>query len=211
MEELEEAQMNLQAMLTMRHVTPFRERVQELLQALSETSDTLERWVKVQMMWCSLESVFTGGDIAKQMPMEAKKFAKIDKEWSKVMGKAYETQLVVESAANEILRAALPMMYMELEKCQKSLEGYLEQKRNKFPRFYFVSNPGLLIILSQVINEDICTCCESSQDIFSVLPVLFSELCRLLFSSQSSLFSFLLTGYRCCSTLPYHKSSQPFF
>jgi dynein heavy chain, axonemal len=61
MEELEEAQMNLQAMLTMRHVTPFRDRAQELLQALSETSDTLERWVKVQMTWCSLESVFTGG------------------------------------------------------------------------------------------------------------------------------------------------------
>lgn len=37
--------------------------------------------LKVQMMWCSLESVFTGGDIAKQMPMEAKKFAKIDKDW----------------------------------------------------------------------------------------------------------------------------------
>lgn len=149
MEELEETQMNLQAMLTMRHVTPFRERAQELLQTLSETSDTLERWLKVQMMWCSLESVFTGGDIAKQMPMEAKKFAKIDKEWAKVMAKAYETQLVTEASANEILRAALPVMYSELEKCQKSLEGYLEQKRNKFPRFYFVSNPGLLIILSQ--------------------------------------------------------------
>eukprot|EP00604_Paraphysomonas_vestita_P002156 CAMPEP_0174820288 /NCGR_PEP_ID=MMETSP1107-20130205/4010_1 /TAXON_ID=36770 /ORGANISM="Paraphysomonas vestita, Strain GFlagA" /LENGTH=265 /DNA_ID=CAMNT_0016035301 /DNA_START=1397 /DNA_END=2191 /DNA_ORIENTATION=+ len=149
MEELEEAQMNLQAYLTMRHVAPFRERAQELLQTLSDASDTLERWLKVQMMWCSLESVFTGGDIAKQMPMEAKKFGKIDKEWAKVMGKAYETQIVVECCANEVLRAALPMMYSELEKCQKSLEGYLEQKRNKFPRFYFVSNPGLLIILSQ--------------------------------------------------------------
>ena len=39
------------------------------------------------------------------MPMEAKKFAKIDKEWAKVMSKAFDTQLVVESAANEILRA----------------------------------------------------------------------------------------------------------
>lgn len=64
-------------MLTNRHVTPFRERASELLKLLSETSDTLERWLKVQMLWCSLESVFTGGDIAKQMPMEAKKFAKV--------------------------------------------------------------------------------------------------------------------------------------
>jgi dynein heavy chain len=67
MEELEEAQMNLQAMLTMRHVTPFRERAQALLQTLSESGECIEKWLKVQMLWCSLESVFTGGDIAKQM------------------------------------------------------------------------------------------------------------------------------------------------
>jgi dynein heavy chain len=48
-----------------------------------------------------------------------------------------------------VLVAQLPVMFSELEKCQKSLEGYLEQKRNKFPRFYFVSNPVLLQILSQ--------------------------------------------------------------
>lgn len=58
------------------------------------------------------------------------------------MTKASETGNVVECAANEMLRTSLPVMYTELEKCQKSLEGYLEQKRNKFPRFYFVSNPG---------------------------------------------------------------------
>lgn len=58
------------------------------------------------------------------------------------MAKATETGNVVECAANEMLRTSLPVMYTELEKCQKSLEGYLEQKRNKFPRFYFVSNPG---------------------------------------------------------------------
>lgn len=121
----------------------------ERLNGLSDTSDTLERWIKVQLMWCSLESVFMGGDIAKQMPTEAKKFGKIDKDWSKMMATSYNTAKVVEATSNEGLRATLPVMHAELEKCQKSLEGYLEQKRNKFPRFFFVSNPGLLTILSQ--------------------------------------------------------------
>lgn len=149
MEELEEAQMNLTTILTMRHVTPFRTLAQELLQSLSETSETLERWIKVQLMWCALESVFTGGDIAKQMPKEAKKFGKVDKDWAKMMTKASETRNVVECCEDELLRTSLPNMYGELEKCQKSLEGYLEQKQNAFPRFYFVSNAKLLIILSQ--------------------------------------------------------------
>lgn len=149
MEELEESQMNIQTMLTMRHITPFRALAQELLGSLCETSDTLELWVKVQMMWCSLESVFTGGDIAKQMPKEAKKFSKIDKSWSKVMADASDSRNVLACCANDLLRNSLPTMSSELEKCQKSLEGYLEQKQNSFPRFYFVSNAKLLIILSQ--------------------------------------------------------------
>ena len=148
-EELEEAQMNLQTLLTMRHVAPFRNVAQELLGSLSETSDTLESWVKVQLMWCALESVFTGGDIAKQLPKEAKKFAKVDKDWAKIMTKASECRNVVECCANELLQNTLPTMYSELEKCQKSLEGYLEQKQKAFPRFYFVSIAKLLTILSR--------------------------------------------------------------
>lgn len=149
MEELEECQMNLQTMFTVRHVSPFRALAQEVLSALCETSDTLELWLKVQMMWCALESVFTGGDIAKQMPKEAKKFSLVDKGWAKIMANATESRNVVKSCSDELLRSSLPSMYSELERCQKSLEGYLEQKQNAFPRFYFVSNAKLLIILSQ--------------------------------------------------------------
>ncbi|KAF4132123.1 Dynein heavy chain C-terminal domain [Phytophthora infestans] len=148
-EDLEEGQLQLQAILSMRHVVFFKDRVQVKLAQLSDTADVLELWAKVQTLWMSLESVFTGGDIAKQMPLEAKKFAKIDKDWLKVMSKAAEVGFVVSCCSNELLRSTLPSLFGELEKCQKSLEGYLEQKRKKFPRFYFVSNPLLLLILSR--------------------------------------------------------------
>jgi dynein heavy chain len=148
-EDLEESQLQCQTMLTMRHVLPFKPEVAALLARLSDTAETLERWLKVQMLWCSLESVFMGGDIAKQMPVEAKKFLKIDKDWAKVMARASDAALVVECCENELLKNNLPVMYSELEMCQKALDGYLEQKRSMFPRFYFVSNPVLLQMLSQ--------------------------------------------------------------
>ena len=59
-DDLEEAQMNMQTLLSMRHVGPFREPVQEQLTALSDTADTLELWIKVQLLWTALESVFMG-------------------------------------------------------------------------------------------------------------------------------------------------------
>jgi dynein heavy chain len=105
-------------------------------------------------MWTSLESVFTGGDIAKQMPMEAKKFQQIDKDWIKIMQKSAEAKLVVPCCQNDMLKQMLPLLSAGLESCQKSLESYLEGKRNKFPRFYFTSDPVLLKILSQGSDPD---------------------------------------------------------
>lgn len=40
----------------------------------------------------------------------------------------------------------------ELELCEKALADYMESKRRKFPRFYFVSTADLLDILSNGNN-----------------------------------------------------------
>ena len=148
-EELEETIMNLQTILSNRHIGPFEKKAIDQKKLLWETSDTLEKLVKVQNLWCALESVFTGGDIAKQMPKEAKRFAKVDKDWAKIMSKVTDTENVVEACGDEYLRTSLPNMHLELEKCEKSLKGYLGQKQNAFPRFFFVSDAKLLQILSK--------------------------------------------------------------
>ena len=77
--------MTLSSLNAQRHGAPFKKKVQELIRQFSDTSETLDLWVKVQKLWTSLEPVFTGGDIAKAMPIQAKQFGGIDKTWMKCM------------------------------------------------------------------------------------------------------------------------------
>jgi dynein heavy chain, axonemal len=89
-------------------VTPFKAVVTEKISTLSETADRIEKWLKVQTLWTNLVSVFTSGDIAKQMPTESKKFKQIDKQWLKIMERADEQGNVVQCCANDILKNSLP-------------------------------------------------------------------------------------------------------
>ena len=150
MEAMEETQMTLGGMMSSRYVVPFKDDVGDWVSKMSTVSEILEQWVIVQNYWTYMEAVFSSGDIAKQLPAEAKRFAGIDKNYMKVMTKAFETPNVVQCCCgSDLLKNLLPHLNEQLELCQKSLTGYLEQKRNIFARFYFVSDPVLLEILSQ--------------------------------------------------------------
>jgi len=154
-EKLDEAQMQLGSMMASRYIGPFKDETTSWVLKMSFCAEILEQWVEVQAMWMYLEAVFTSGDIAKQMPQEAKRFQSIDKNWEKIMQKALETRNVIQYCfGNDVLKNLLPFMLEQLEVCQKALSGYLDQKRSAFPRFYFVSDAVLLEVLSQGSNPE---------------------------------------------------------
>jgi hypothetical protein len=64
--------------------------------------------------------VFSGGDIVKQLPQEAKRFQNIDKNYMKIVTNALETLNVVKTCyGNELMKTMLPHLLEQLELCQK--------------------------------------------------------------------------------------------
>jgi dynein heavy chain, axonemal len=116
---------------------------------LIKTQENVEMWLKVQAVWMYLEPVFSSEDIMKQMPVEGNKFREVDKVWRRLMALVAEDCKAYSVIKIDNLRGMVFDSYAKLEEVQKGLNQYLESKRGLFPRFFFLSDPELLEILSE--------------------------------------------------------------
>ena len=144
---LDDNAMNLQSMSASSFVGPFLENVQRWEKRLSHISEVVDVWMVVQRKWMYLESIFIGGDIRSQLPEEAKKFDGIDKTFKKIMTDTHQKTNVLQACHVDGRLEDLESLAGGLERCQKSLNDYLDSKRNAFPRFFFISDDELLSIL----------------------------------------------------------------
>ena len=55
------------------------------------------------------------------------------------------------------VKSILQTMLDRLERCQKSLNEFLEEKRSSFPRFYFIGDDDLLQILGHLFTLNTIT------------------------------------------------------
>uniref|UniRef100_A0A8B9JC40 Uncharacterized protein n=1 Tax=Astyanax mexicanus TaxID=7994 RepID=A0A8B9JC40_ASTMX len=148
-ETLEDNQVQLQNLMSSKHIAFFLEEVSSWQKRLSVADSVISIWFEVQRTWSHLESIFIGSeDIRSQLPEDSKRFEGIDTDFKELAYDAHKTPNVVEATNKPGLYSRLEDIQGRLALCEKALAEYLDTKRLAFPRFYFISSADLLDILS---------------------------------------------------------------
>jgi dynein heavy chain, axonemal len=95
-----------------------------------------------------LEPIFASDDIHKQMPTEGTLFKDVDTLWKLTMEGIENDPGIIDLIDRENIKQSFEDANKKLDKIQKSLNEYLEEKRLIFPRFYFLANEDLLMLLA---------------------------------------------------------------
>jgi len=173
---LEENSVMLSTMKASKFFVVFESEITYWEKTLSHISETIEIILQVQRNWMYLENIFVGSeDIRKQLPQESIMFENVHNTFSRLMKQLASIQNCLKACTTQGLLETFQDMDTKLEKIQKSLENYLESKRQQFPRFYFLSSSDLLEILGQArdplnVQPHLKKCFEGIKKLEMVLP-----------------------------------------
>lgn len=129
----------------------------------------------MQGKWTSLEEVFLDEKFRTQLHQEAIQFDGLNRTFKMLMENTRTNPQIMNLAQRPELLDELNALYEGLEMCQKSLNKYLDTKRNCFSRFYFISDNELLSVLANT----------NPTSIQEHIVKMFDNVCSLLLIDES--------------------------
>ncbi|CAD8135851.1 unnamed protein product [Paramecium octaurelia] len=129
----------------------FKDQVDQFELKLGGIDEYLSKLQIIQRKWVYLEPIFVRG----ALPQEQARFRRLDEDFRNIMLGIQRDQKVVSLCSIPGIKDTLDTVLDQLERCQKALNDFLEEKRGKFPRFYFLGDDDLLEILGQSQNPQV--------------------------------------------------------
>ncbi|TRY83670.1 hypothetical protein DNTS_027964 [Danionella cerebrum] len=148
----------------------FQDKVSLWETRLADLDEYLQNLNTIQRKWLYLQPIFGRG----ALPREQARFERVDQDFRTIMLDVHRDSRVVSLSSRAGIRNSLITILDQLQRCQKSLNEFLEEKRSAFPRFYFIGDDDLLEILGQATNPTV---------IHTHLKKLFAGISRVEFDS----------------------------
>ena len=176
---IEEHQLLLQTLCQNKFVSEYAEEVQKWQKKLATVEVVLTSLTEAQHTWRYLQPIYMrSDDIKLQLPRETQLFLEVDTQVKSLIREAHKNPLIIPLCCNEGREVSLLSLQTQLAQCERELEGYMDQKRKSFPRFYFVSTPHLLEILS--------TAGKDPQSVMSHIPLVLQSISRFVFDGNTA-------------------------
>jgi dynein heavy chain 2 len=141
--QLGDNQSLLQSLKDSPYYKNFADRAMAWETKLAELDECLRNLNTVQRKWVYLEPIFSRG----ALPSEAARFSRIDDDFRSIMHGVARDDRIVSILGYSNLRSSLISLVYQLERCQKALNEFLEEKRSKFARFYFLGDEDCMCYL----------------------------------------------------------------
>uniref|UniRef100_W5K866 Cytoplasmic dynein 2 heavy chain 1 n=1 Tax=Astyanax mexicanus TaxID=7994 RepID=W5K866_ASTMX len=141
----------LQSLKDSPYYQSFHDKVSLWETRLSDLDDFLHSLNAIQRKWVYLEPIFGRG----ALPREQARFQRVDQDFRAIMGDVQRDSRMTSLTARAGMRNTLVTLQDQLQRCQKSLNDFLEEKRSAFSRFYFIGDDDLLEILGQATNPTV--------------------------------------------------------
>ncbi|XP_052360063.1 cytoplasmic dynein 2 heavy chain 1 isoform X2 [Oncorhynchus keta] len=129
----------------------FQDKVSLWEVRLSDLDEYLVSLNAIQRRWVYLEPIFGRG----ALPREQARFKRVDEDFRSILADVQRDNRVTSLSSRAGIRNSLITILDQLQRCQKSLNEFLEEKRSAFPRFYFIGDDDLLEILGQATNPTV--------------------------------------------------------
>ncbi|KAJ7398962.1 hypothetical protein BTVI_119896 [Pitangus sulphuratus] len=126
----------------------FEDKVSIWEKKLADLDEYLQNLNQIQRKWVYLEPIFGHG----ALPKEQSRFNRVDENFRSIMSDIKRDNRITSLNARTGIKNTLITILDQLQRCQKSLNEFLEEKRSAFPRFYFIGDDDLLEILGQSTN-----------------------------------------------------------
>ncbi|OAF70204.1 hypothetical protein A3Q56_02060 [Intoshia linei] len=157
LQQIEESKSQLYSIISPVHGGILANQASVWIEKLKDVGYIIELWLEVQTLWKSFDpirSLQLNSSITKYDSNKLETFFKIlefaDNKWRWIMLKALENNNVLHCCIDGDIKQStlLNNIKEKLNLCAVSLSEYINSKRLIQPRFYYVNNKTLLIILS---------------------------------------------------------------